>query len=135
MCKKCQKVYSLGLCRSVDNLFHSSLLFDNRHQCSSVCLTSRCCSVPLFNLFVTHSRCSLMNEKVLHVIVSHSLCSTLSTSCFKQVTRYMLLHTSRVLAVFSSSSLNLQTIKLFTAHIMVDLTYCCTALQKPQLYL
>jgi len=47
----------------------------------------------------------------------------------------VLLHTSHVLAVFSSSSLNLQTIKLFTAHIMVDLTYCCTALQKPQLYL
>ena len=91
-------------------------------------------SMPLFNLFVTRPHCSLMNEKVLYVIVLHSLCSTLSTSCFKQLTRYMLLHTSHVLAV-STSSLNLQTIKLSTAHIMVDLTYCCTALQKPLLYL
>ena len=38
-----------------------------------------------------------------------------------------LLHTSHVLAV-SSSSLNLQTIEISAAHIMVDLTYYCTAL-------
>ena len=50
---------------------------------------------------------------------------------FKQLTRYMLLYTLHILAV-SSSSLNLQTIKLTTAHIMVDLTYCCSALQKSQ---
>jgi len=68
--KKCQKVYSLRSCRSLDALFHSCLLFDHRHQCSSVCLTSR------FNLFVTRPRCSLMNEDALHVIVLHSLCST-----------------------------------------------------------
>jgi hypothetical protein len=48
---------------------------------------------------------------------------------FEEVTRYMLLHTSHDLVV-SSSSLNLQTIKLSTAHIMVDLTYCCTELQN-----
>jgi hypothetical protein len=72
-CRKCQKVYSLRWCRSVDTLFHSSLLFDHRHQCSSGCLTSRWCSAP---------------EKVIHVIVLHSLCSTLSTSCLKQLTRY-----------------------------------------------
>jgi hypothetical protein len=41
----------------------------------------------------------------------------------------MLLQTSHDLAV-SSSSLNLQTIEVSTAHIMVDLTYCCTALQN-----
>ena len=48
----------LPKCRSVDTLFHSSLLFDHRHQCSSVYLTSRWFSVPLFNLFVTRPRCS-----------------------------------------------------------------------------
>ena len=123
-------MYSLRSCQSVDNLFHSPLvLFDHRHQRSSVFLTSLWCSVPWFNIFVTRPRCSLMSVKVLHVIVLHSLCPTLPTSCFKQLTHYMLLHTSHVLAV-SSSSLNLQTIKLSTAHIMDDLTYYCTALQK-----
>ena len=34
---------------------------------------------------------------------------------FEEVTRYMLLHTSHDLAVFSSS-LNLQTIEVFAAH-------------------
>ena len=74
----------LRSCQSVDTLLHSSLLFKHRQKCSSVCLTSRWCSVPLFNLFVTRPRCSLMNDKVLHVIVLHSLCSTLSTSCDAQ---------------------------------------------------
>jgi hypothetical protein len=124
----------LRSCQSVDTLLHSSLLFKHRQKCSSVCLTSRWCSVPLFNLFVTRPRCSLMNGRVLQVIMLHSLCSTLPNSCFKQLARYMLLGTSHVL-VLSSSSLNLQTIKLSTAHIMVDLTYCCTALQKPLMYL
>jgi hypothetical protein len=118
-CKKCQKVHSLIWCRSVDTLFHSSLLYFPT------------ISVPLFNLFVTRPRCSLMNEKVLHVIVLHSLYSTMSASSIKQLTCYVLLCTSHVLAV-SPSSFNLQTIKLTTAHIMVDLTYCCSALQKSQ---
>ena len=48
---------------------------------------------------------------------------------FEEVTRYMLLHTSHDLAV-SSSSLDLQTIEVSAAHIMVDLTYCCTTLQN-----
>ena len=70
-----------------------------------------------------------MNEREVHVLVLHFLCSTLPTSSLKELTRYMLLYTSHDLAV-SSSSLNLQTIKLSTAHIMDDLTYYCTALQK-----
>jgi len=86
----------------------------------SVYLTSRWCSLSLFNVFVTCPRCSLINENVLYVIVLYFLCSNFSTSCFKQLTRNVILHTSHVLAVFSSS-LKLQTIKLSTAHIMVDL--------------
>jgi hypothetical protein len=70
-----------------------------------------------------------MNEREVHAIVLHFLCSTLPTSSLKEVTRYMLLHTTHDLAL-SSSSLNLQTIEVSTAHIMVDLTYCCTALQN-----
>ena len=84
-------MYSLRSCRSVDTLFYSSQLFDHRHQCSSLCLTSQWCSAPLSYLFVARPRCSLMNEKVLYVIVLHSLCFTLSTSCFKQLTRNVLL--------------------------------------------
>ena len=72
---------------------------------------------------------SLMNEREVHVIVLHFLWSTLPTSSLKEVTRYMLMHTSHDLAV-SLSSLNLQTIEVSAAHIMVDLTYCCTALQN-----
>jgi len=122
----------LRSCRSVVTLFHSSLLFDHRHQCSSVCLTSRWCSASLFNHFVTRPRCSLINEKILHLIVLHSLCSTLSTSCFKQLTRNVLLRyctlrtSSRYLrrrSIFKPSNSPLST-----AHIMVDLTYYCTAL-------
>ena len=77
-CKKCQKVYSLRWCRSVESLFQSPVLFDDRHQCCSVCLTFRRYYVLLFNLLVT----SLMNEREVHVIVLHFLCSTLPTFVF-----------------------------------------------------
>ena len=38
--------------------------------------------VPLFNLFVSRLRYSLMNEREVHVIVLHFLCSTLPTFVF-----------------------------------------------------
>ena len=60
---------------------------------------------------------------------NYTYCTLYALLCRPAVTRNVLLHTSHVLAV-SSSSLNLQTIKLSTAHIMDDLTYYCTALQK-----
>ena len=53
--KKCQKVYSLRSCRSLDALFHSCLLFDHRHQCSSGCLTSRLPCLRAFLFIVLRS--------------------------------------------------------------------------------
>jgi hypothetical protein len=58
---------------------------------------------------------------------NYTYCTLYALLCRPAVTRNVLLHTSHVLAV-SSSSLNLQTIKLSTTHIVVDLTYYCTAL-------
>jgi len=79
--------------------------------------------VSLFNLFVTCPRCSLMNEKVLDVIVLHSLWSTSSTSCFKQLTRNVLLRyctlrtSSRYLrrrSIFKPSNFPLRTSSLIS---------------------
>ena len=81
--------------------------------------------VPLFNLFVSRLRYSLMNEREVHVIVLHSLCSTLPTASFKQLTR----NTSHDLAV-SSSSLNLQAMKVPTAHMRTSWLISSTAAQR-----
>jgi len=83
-----------------------------------------------FNLFVTPSHCSLMAEyhtSPSRTICFHTLCALPPPPLLSSNLRYMSMHISHFLAL--SSSLSPQTFEFSTSHIIVDFTYCCTALR------
>ena len=82
--------------------------------------------------YLCYSSALFVDEKVPHMsssrsICCHSLCALSSPPLLSSNLRHMSMHISHFLAL--SSSLSPQTFEFSTSHIIVDFTYCCTALR------